>query len=98
QHRAPCVVDPPDRRELETNEGFEVRNATPVEVDMMSESPRRERGQQQHERHRETHATAGACGPQASSNTGDGGSPGVQQWARETPARPLRNLRRSAEL
>ncbi len=42
QHRAPCVVDLAGRRELEANEGLEVRNAAPVEVDMMGESARRE--------------------------------------------------------
>ena len=35
QDRAPCVVDLADL-------GLEVRNAAPVEVDVMGESPRRE--------------------------------------------------------
>src|SRR5207245_7878596 len=88
QHRAPCVVDLAGPRELEANEGLEVWNATPVEVDMMGESPRREHEREQHhERHPETHATARACGPHALGDTGDGGSIRAH-WALRLP-RPL---------
>ena len=92
QHLAAGVVDLADRRELEADEGLEVGQAAPVEVDVVDEPPRREQEQQDQGGSRDAHGAARACRPQNARHNGArgalvlppgcaaSGSPGSVSW------------------
>ena len=83
EHHALGVVDVPDRRKLEPDEGLEVREAAPVEVDVVDEPDHGEEQQEQQrqERGREPHGGARAREPQAAGYESAGGLPPRQSSA-----------------
>src|SRR6185503_3403963 len=74
QHLAVGVVDLADRGELETDERFEVRQLTPVEVDVLDDSHRREQEQKYQGGSRDAHGAARAYQPQNARHEGPRGA------------------------